>query len=100
MAKWEAPYEHEGTAHKRVIISYQRLHDSVHARSGQLLPLKLVYVRSRHEACLAWVTKPFELYLAVSPHLTKSAVVGIANCVALWVQSEEANLFLKDAPVF
>lgn len=46
------------------------------------------------------VTKPFELYLAVNPQMTKAGVVSVANSIALWVSSEEARLFLKDAPVF
>jgi hypothetical protein len=46
------------------------------------------------------VTKPFELYLAVNPQLSKSSVVGAANSIARWVGAEEARLFLKDAPVF
>jgi hypothetical protein len=46
------------------------------------------------------VTKPFELYLATSPHLSKAAMVAAANAVAKWVAGEEGRLFLKDAPVF
>ena len=84
----------------RLVTLYQQLHDAVHARSGQSTPLPLVYVKTEHEACLAWMTKPFELYITVSPHLTKSAVVAAANAVAKWVAGEEAKLFIKDAPVF
>lgn len=40
----------------RLLTTYQQLHDSVHARSGQSAPLKLVYTKSEHEACLAWVS--------------------------------------------
>jgi hypothetical protein len=43
---------------------------------------------------------PFELYLSVSPQLSKSAVVTVANAVARWVTAEEGKIFLKDAPVF
>lgn len=46
------------------------------------------------------ITQPFELYLALSPHLPKSAAVGAANAIARWVQKEEKRLFLRDAPVF
>lgn len=101
----------------RLVTLYQQLHDSVHARSGQSSPLRLVYIRTDKEAVLAWVsragrggdiaywsnsqiTKPFELYLAVNPQMTKAGVVGVANSVARWVGAEEAKLFLKDAPVF
>ena len=38
-----------------LLTTYQQLHDSIHARSGQSTSLKLVYMRTDHEACLAWV---------------------------------------------
>ena len=57
-------------------------------------------MRTDDEACLAWITKPFELYLAVDPDMSKQAVVGAANLVAQWIGAEEGRLFLKDAPVF
>lgn len=46
------------------------------------------------------ITQPFEVYLALSPRLPKTAVVNAANAVARWVQTEERRLFLRDAPVF
>ncbi|WWC59421.1 uncharacterized protein I303_101977 [Kwoniella dejecticola CBS 10117] len=98
--EWEAPYTEKSVDRKRLITMYQKLHDVVHARSGQNQTYKLVYMRTEHEACLAWLTKPFELYLTVSPQLSKSAVVSTANAVAKWVLAEEGRVFLKDAPVF
>ncbi|WWC67775.1 uncharacterized protein I206_101687 [Kwoniella pini CBS 10737] len=98
--EWEAPYVEDSIDRKRLITLYQKLHDVVHARSGQSETYKLVYMRTEHEACLAWLTKPFELYLTVSPQLSKSAVVSTANTVAKWVLAEEGRVFLKDAPVF
>lgn len=49
---------------------------------------------------MSQATKPFELYITVSPQLSKSAVVAAANNVAKWVLAEEGRIFLKDAPVF
>jgi hypothetical protein len=46
------------------------------------------------------ITQLFEVYIALSPLLPKSAAVGAANAVAKWVKREEGRLFLKDAPVF
>ncbi|KAL7423328.1 Vacuolar fusion protein mon1 [Cryptotrichosporon argae] len=97
--EWDDAYA-AAPARRRLVTLFHRLHDAVHARSGQASTFKLVYLRAEHEACLAWITKPFELYIAVSPHLSKSAVVGAANAVAKWVAAEESRLFLKDAPVF
>ena len=49
--------DHPAPAHlmTRLITLYQQLHDTVHARSGQASPLRLVYIRTENEACLAWV---------------------------------------------
>jgi hypothetical protein len=44
-------------ADTRLVTLYHRLHDTVHARSGQSAPLKLVYIRTEHEACVAWVSR-------------------------------------------
>ncbi len=63
-------------------------------------PLKMHYIRTQHEAMLAWVTQPFELYMAVSPWLPKSAVIAAANGVAKWVKKNELSLFLISPPVF
>ena len=96
------------------------MHDSIHAKSGQDLPLKLQYIRTEKEAVMGWVcsclrplsvgssltlrnlqiTQPFEMYIAVSQGLPKSAVISAANAVARWVKKEEGRLFLRDAPIF
>jgi hypothetical protein len=39
----------------RLITIYQTLHDGVHAKSGQDLPLKLQYIRTEKEAVMGWV---------------------------------------------
>jgi len=68
--------------------------------SGQDLPLKLQYIRTEKESVMGWITQPFELYIALSHWLPKSAAVNAANAVARWVKKEEARLFLRNAPVF
>lgn len=40
----------------RLVTTYQKLHDAVHAKSGQASPLKLIYISTEHEACLVWVS--------------------------------------------
>jgi hypothetical protein len=97
---------------------YQILHDAIHAKSGQEETLKLQYIRTEKESVMGWVcifasnrelhrylilnqiTQPFELYIALSPRLPKSAAIGAANAVTRWIKKEEGRLFLKDAPVF
>jgi len=96
---FEDPYDKPNDK-KRLITLYQVVHDGIHAKSGQEAPLKLQFVRTESECVMGWITQPFELYVAVSPILPKSAVVGAANAVTRWVKKEEAKLFLRDAPVF
>ena len=105
----------------RLLTLYQIIYDAIHAKSGQERTLKLQYLRTGQESVMGWVrmtswlfasphsdirslylqiTQPFELYIALSPKLPKSAAVGAANAIARWVQKEEKQLFLKDAPVF
>jgi hypothetical protein len=92
-----------------LITLHQVIHDAIHAKSGQEAALKLQYIRTEHESVMGWVrlrlniaqiTQPFELYVAVSPMLPKSGVVGAANAVTRWVKKEESRLFLRDAPIF
>ncbi|KAI0365723.1 DUF254-domain-containing protein [Pilatotrama ljubarskyi] len=99
MPLFEEPYDSLDEK-RRLITLYQTLFDAVHAKSGQESTLKLQYIRTSQESVMGWITQPFELYLALSPHLPKSAAVGAANSIARWVQKEEKRLFLRDAPVF
>jgi len=100
MPGWTKPYDNLDDR-RRLVTLYQTLHDAVHARSGQPQgPLKLQYIRTDKESVMGWATHPFELYLAMSPRLPKSAVVGAANAIARWIKKEEGKLFLRDAPVF
>ncbi|RSH76512.1 Vacuolar fusion protein mon1, partial [Apiotrichum porosum] len=80
--EWEDPYGPDSADRKRLVTLYERVQDTLFARSGQAAPLKLVYMANAHEAVLGWLTKPFELYIAVSPHLPMNAVVSTANRVA------------------
>ncbi|KAF8582823.1 DUF254-domain-containing protein [Ramaria rubella] len=85
---------------RRLITLYQTVHDAIHAKSGQETTLKVQYVRTDKEAVMGWITRPFELYISISPQLPKTAAVGAANAVARWAKREEPKLFLRDAPVF
>ncbi|KIY45577.1 DUF254-domain-containing protein [Fistulina hepatica ATCC 64428] len=96
---FEEPYDDLGER-RRLITLYQILHDAIHAKSGQGGTLKLQYLKTERESVIGWITQPFELYVALSPRLPKSAAVGAANALARWVKKEEARLFLRDAPVF
>ncbi|KAL1950355.1 hypothetical protein VTO73DRAFT_5479 [Trametes versicolor] len=99
MPTYEEPYDSLNEK-RRLITLYQTLFDAIHAKSGQERTLKLQYIRTSQESVMGWITQPFELYLALSPNLPKSAAIGAANSIARWVQKEEKRLFLRDAPVF
>ncbi|KIJ62584.1 hypothetical protein HYDPIDRAFT_176402 [Hydnomerulius pinastri MD-312] len=96
---FEDPYE-EPEERRRIITMYQTVYDAIHAKSGQTGTLKLQYIRTEKEIVMGWITQPFELYIALSPRLPKTAVINAANAVTRWVKREEGHLFLRDAPVF
>ncbi|CCA68473.1 related to MON1-required for fusion of cvt-vesicles and autophagosomes with the vacuole [Serendipita indica DSM 11827] len=85
---------------ERLFNLYRVVWDAIHAKSGQECTLKLQYVRTEAVSVMGWITKSFEIYIALSPRLPKSAAIGAANAVVSWVKREEAKLFLRDAPVF
>ncbi|KAI0917319.1 hypothetical protein AcW1_007466 [Taiwanofungus camphoratus] len=99
MPLFEDPYD-QPNEKRRLMTLYQILYDSIHAKSGQGSTLKLQYIRTERECVMGWITQPFELYLALSPRLPKTAAIGAANSIARWIQKEEKRLFLRDAPVF
>ncbi|KAL8276925.1 hypothetical protein RQP46_010653 [Phenoliferia psychrophenolica] len=88
----------------RLVTLYQRLHDALHIRRASLgsarPAAKLVYLRTEHESLLGWTTSTFELYVALSPLLPKTAVVSAARAVSRWVKAQESRLFLTSAPSF
>ncbi|KAL1760434.1 vacuolar fusion protein MON1 [Schizophyllum commune] len=99
MPAFEDPYE-SVDERRRLVTLYQKLHDAIHARSGQGETLKLQYIKTEKESVMGWITQPFELYIALSPLLPKTAVINAANAVTRWIRKEETKLFLRDAPVF
>ncbi|TBU27209.1 trafficking protein Mon1-domain-containing protein [Dichomitus squalens] len=99
MPLFEDPYDSPNEK-RRLVTLYQTLYDAIHAKSGQEHTLKLQYIKTSQESVMGWITQPFELYIALSPRLPKSAAVNAANAIARWVQKEEKQLFLRDAPVF
>ncbi|KAJ9107806.1 hypothetical protein QFC19_002711 [Naganishia cerealis] len=100
MPRWEPPYIPNSDEQKRLITLYQHIYDGIHAKSGQLAPMKQFYIQTEFEACMGWSTNSFELYLTASPELPKHAVVSAANAIVRWINKEESRLFLRDAPVF
>lgn len=63
-------------------------------------PLKLQYLKTNHEAVLVWLTQSFELYLTLSPWMSKSAAVKSANECAKWCSEKENELWISRSQVF
>ena len=40
---------------RRLVTLYQKLHDAIHARSGQGETLKLQYIKTEKESVMGWV---------------------------------------------
>ena len=54
MPAFEDPYE--GVDERRRLVTlYQKLHDAIHARSGQGETLKLQYIKTEKESVMGWV---------------------------------------------
>ncbi|SJX63263.1 related to MON1-required for fusion of cvt-vesicles and autophagosomes with the vacuole [Sporisorium reilianum f. sp. reilianum] len=62
--------------------------------------VKMQLVRTEHEQVLGWITSPFELYLCVHAHVSKSAIIAIANGLTKWIKANERDLFLVNAGSF
>ncbi|GJJ13285.1 hypothetical protein Clacol_007536 [Clathrus columnatus] len=76
---WEDHY-HIDT--NRLITLYQKMHDTMHAKSGQKdLSNYSIFELIRKRSL---VTQPFELYVALSPMIPKKAAISAANAVARW----------------
>ncbi|WVN88683.1 uncharacterized protein L203_103896 [Cryptococcus depauperatus CBS 7841] len=81
--QWEPLYKDNSDQLRRLVTLYQKLQDGIHARSGQISCVEVLYLGTDCEACFAWVTKSFEIYICVSPQLPISTVISITRCSGL-----------------
>ncbi|KAF3400978.1 Vacuolar fusion protein mon1 [Talaromyces pinophilus] len=79
------------TRHRRLISTYNSLHESVHARNTHV---KIHYGTSKSASAFAWVTPIFEFYCVAGPDATRTALSQGANKIRQWVQKEEERLFI------
>lgn len=82
------------TGHQSGLVSAIRNKLPVQATSSTHI------LKTANESVLAWSTANFELYLAASPHASRSALIGLAKGVVKWVKQEEHRLFIVSAPIF
>ncbi|KAL1982330.1 hypothetical protein VTN96DRAFT_1424 [Rasamsonia emersonii] len=85
------------TRHRRLISTYNALHDSVHARGTHV---KVHHSVSRSASSFAWVTPIFEFYCVAGPNTNRNALAQSANKIVRWVQQEEERLFIIGGAVF
>ncbi|GAA94554.1 hypothetical protein E5Q_01206 [Mixia osmundae IAM 14324] len=100
---WEGPYS-EQDDRERLIRLYQETYDRMHLRKPATdhgkQPARLIYLLTEEEAVLGWSTSTFEMYVAISPLLPKTAVVAVAHSVSKWIDKHVDSLFLTAAPSF
>ncbi|OKL55693.1 Vacuolar fusion protein mon1 [Talaromyces atroroseus] len=85
------------TRHRRLISTYNSLHESVHSRNTQV---KIHYGTSKSASGFAWVTPVFEFYCVAGPDANRNALSQSANKIRQWVQQEEERLFIIGGAVF
>ncbi|PCG92928.1 Vacuolar fusion protein MON1 [Penicillium occitanis (nom. inval.)] len=85
------------TRHRRLISTYNSLHESVHARNTHV---KIHYGTSKSASAFAWVTPIFEFYCVAGPDATRTALSQGVNKIRQWVQKEEERLFIIGGAVF
>ena len=76
---------------------YAHAHAAIHHPTA---PAKMHFLQTRDVAVLAWITQPFQLFLALNPCVSKSAVVAAANAVAKWAKTHEQELFITAGLAF
>ncbi|EGG01936.1 uncharacterized protein MELLADRAFT_38883 [Melampsora larici-populina 98AG31] len=90
---------------RRLVTTYQKAYDLMHPKLSRVKddkrpPITFIYLRNEGEAIIGWNTSTHELYMAVSPMLSKSAAISVAHSVVKWVKTRESSLFLTSAPAF
>ncbi|KAG0145693.1 hypothetical protein CROQUDRAFT_705186 [Cronartium quercuum f. sp. fusiforme G11] len=90
---------------RRLVTTYQRAYDLMHPKLSRIkddprAPMTFLYLRNEGEGIIAWNTVSHELYMAVSPMMSKAAAVSAAHSVVKWIKSQEDSLFLTSAPAF
>ncbi|KAH8704780.1 trafficking protein Mon1-domain-containing protein [Talaromyces proteolyticus] len=83
--------------HRRLISTYNSLHESVHARNTHV---KVHHSASKSASTFAWVTQGFELYCVAGPDTNRNALSQGANKISQWVRKEEERLFIIGGAVF
>ncbi len=65
----------------RLMILYGRLHEGIHQTTKRSTSLKLMYIKTDHEACLGWVSSSFPLdienHLSLEKLLEKESSLAV-----------------------
>ncbi|XP_030231531.1 LOW QUALITY PROTEIN: vacuolar fusion protein MON1 homolog A [Gadus morhua] len=76
---------------ERLMGLYQELHSRLHHSTR---PLLSIYRCGETENFMAWLTSGFELYLCLTPLVTKMQAVSAVNKLLKWIRKEEDRLFI------
>ncbi|KAG7258804.1 hypothetical protein CRUP_017046 [Coryphaenoides rupestris] len=75
----------------RLMELYQELHSRLHHSTR---PLRYIYRCGNTENLMAWLTSGFELYLCLTPLVTKVQALSAVNRLLKWIRKEEDRLFI------
>ncbi|KAH9806695.1 vacuolar fusion protein MON1 [Melampsora americana] len=83
---------------RRLVTTYQKAYDLIHPKLSKIKddkrpPITFIYLRNEAEAIIGWNTSTHELYMTVSPMLSKTAVISVAHSVVKWVRQEKVHYF-------
>jgi len=76
---------------QRLIRGYQNLAFWVHGHDRKN---KLTLSTDSHQTILSWIDRDVELYVALSPFMSKTTALAACNKILKWVKREESSLFI------
>ncbi|PLW06604.1 hypothetical protein PCANC_27758 [Puccinia coronata f. sp. avenae] len=126
---WEDDYLIESNR-QRLIVNYQRAFDIIHPKKPKLIkkinvdpnsgnkhfsvdqednsasscclppPIKFALFKTPHESVIGWITDSHEIFVTVSPLISKSASILIVHSIVNWVKLHHQTLFLTSSNQF
>lgn len=126
---WEDDYLIE-LNRQRLIVNYQRAFDIIHPKKPKLIkkidagpknvnnhsstdqehdsasscclppPVKFTLFKTQYESVIGWITDSYEVFVTVSPLISKSAAILIVHSIVNWVKTHYQSLFLTSSNQF
>jgi len=126
---WEDDYLIEFNR-QRLIVNYQKAWDIIHPKKPKLIkkinahpknvndnsstdqehdsasscclppPVKFTLFKTQYESVIGWITDSYEIFVTVSPLISKSAAILIVHSIVNWVKVHHQSLFLTSSNQF